>query len=317
MRVSHLLASLALQALVLSSCAPQAFVVSSQMRAPSKSGLSLFGKSIAVVYLEEGDAAEPSPSSSLTGGFVSRLEEDYFDGEETIETFRMTYSPQADYTSKDSLVNLVMDTGKDVVFLFDNPLIGEPTVSQPIPVQGLKPRPDSSHISSVSFPFTTRVYVYDSMNKNDKVLAFSGSKEITQAVYTDGSTPTAEIASQAVRSAQAQTESAGYQAAASFLSTWKEERLMVIYYDGAERAWDEGAKKAYSHQWKEAIEQWMLLLKSGNAEKRACASYNIALGCFLMGQPALALEWLDRSDKDKPVSLSSVLRAKINEYAGL
>ena len=60
----------------------------------------------------------------------------------------------------------------------------------------------------------------------------------------------------------------------------------------------------------------MNLLDTNNPEKKACACYNIALGCFMMGQPALALEWLDRSDSETPISLSKELRTKIKEYTG-
>ena len=91
---------------------------------------------------------------------------------------------------------------------------------------------------------------------------------------------------------------------------------VVIYYDGAERAWNKGAEYAYDFKWKEAIEQWMTLLQSNGKEKKACAAYNIALGCFMCGQPDLALEWLDRSDSYEPVSLSKSLRIKIKQYTG-
>ncbi len=287
------------------------------MRGPSKSGLNLFGKSIAVVYLEDGSGTGPSSGAYLAGGFATRLEEDYYDGERVIETFSMQASANGDYSSKDSLVNLVLDTGKDVVFLFDRPLFGEPVVADPVKIQGQRLPADSSYVTNVSIPFTTRVYVYDSMDKNDKVYAFSGSKELNPVAYSDGKASRKEIAGKVLADMSAPAEMAGYQAAASFLSTWKEETFPVIYYDGVERAWDQGADKAYSHQWKDAINSWMTLLKSPNPEKRACASYNIALGCFMMGQPSLALEWLDRSDKENPVSLTKDLRAKINEYLSL
>ena len=90
----------------------------------------------------------------------------------------------------------------------------------------------------------------------------------------------------------------------------------MIYYDGAESAWNRGAEAAYSFQWDKAIKEWLTLTSSKNAEKRACAAYNIALGCFMTGLPDLAVEWLDRSDKDMPVSLSKDLRRKIKEYSG-
>ena len=91
---------------------------------------------------------------------------------------------------------------------------------------------------------------------------------------------------------------------------------MVIYYDGAERAWNDAASHAYSFEWDKAIEKWLTLVGSKSAEKRACAAYDIALGCFMSGQPDLAIEWLDRSDKEMPINIARDLRKKIKQYTG-
>ena len=307
---------LAVLVLAFSSCAPQAFVINPQMRAASKSGLNLSGKSMAVVYVGGNESRDALFNASIANGFASRLEEDYFGGKEVIGVFKMDLKKNADYSSKDSLVNLVMDTGKDVVFLFDSPELGVPVISDPAKVSGTSLPADSSYLSSVSIPFVTKLYVYDSMDKSDKVRAYVGKKEIKPDLYSDGKTSKQALALSVWNKIAPAAEVAGYQAAASFMSTWKEDNFLVIYYDGAEKAWDRGAEQAYAFQWKEAISSWMTLLKNRNKEKRACASYNIALGCFLSGQPDLALEWLDRSDQDTPVSLSKDLRAKIKEYTG-
>ena len=71
--------------MALASCAPQAFVVRSEMRGPSKSGLSLAGKSMAVVYLTDGNPRDTLFNASAAGGFASRLEEEYFGGKREIE----------------------------------------------------------------------------------------------------------------------------------------------------------------------------------------------------------------------------------------
>ena len=63
----------------------------------------------------------------------------------------------------------------------------------------------------------------------------------------------------------------------------------------------------------EAIEAWMTLLDTNNPMKRSCAEFNIAQACFLNGEYALALKWLDRSDADYPVSLSTNLRKRIQK----
>ncbi len=305
----------ALMALV--SCAPQAFVVSPEMRGPSKSGLNLAGKSIAVVYLTDGNPRGEAFNASAAVGFATRLEEDYFGGDRVIELFSARGGEGVDYASKDSLVSLVMETGKDVVFLFDVPELGVPDVKAPMRNTGKDVPADSAYVSVATVPFTMKIFVYDSMNMEDRVFGFAGGRSFKAEVYSDGKKTDGSIVNEVWNNIASGAENAGYVAAASFLSTWKQDDFYVIYYDGSEAAWDKGAEYAYSYKWDEAITQWTSLLKSRNSEKRACAAYNIALGCFMCGQPALALEWLDRSDSYTPVSLSRTLRSKINQYTGL
>ena len=303
--------------IALVSCAPQAFVVSPEMRGPSKSGLNLAGKSIGVVYLTDGNPRDTLFNASAAAGFATRLEEDYFGGERAVELFTARGGEGTDYASKDSLMSLVMETGKDVVFVIDVPELGIPAVKEPMKVTGRSVSADSSYVSVASVPFTTKIFVYDSMNKEDRVYGFAGGRTFSVEVYNDGKTPKDAVTGAVWKNMSSGAENAGYTAAGTFVSTWKQDDFHVVYYDGAESAWDKGAEYAYSYKWKEAIGQWITLLNSRNDEKKACAAYNIALGCFMCGQPALALEWLDRSDSYTPVSLSRTLRSKINQYTGL
>ena len=64
------------------SCMPQALVISPEMRTPSKSGMNLLGKSIAIVYQLGDSEKENNFSAGISDGFASRLEDDYFNGEQ-------------------------------------------------------------------------------------------------------------------------------------------------------------------------------------------------------------------------------------------
>lgn len=302
--------------LALASCAPQAFVIRPEMRGASKSGLNLGGKSMAVVYITGNDDNCNAFNASAASGFASRLEEDYFGGNQEIELFKMPAVPGADYSAKDTLVNLVLESGKDVVFLFDIPELGSPIVGNPTSTVSRKASPDSAYTTSVAMNFSTRVYVYDSMNKDDKVLGFTGSKSLSTDVLHGRDADKQKIAKASLKDVPKMAEKAGSLAANTFLSTWTQDSFLVIYYDGAERAWNDAASLAYSFQWDKAIEKWLTLVGSKSAEKRACAAYNIALGCFMSGQPDLAIEWLDRSDKEMPINIAKDLRNKIKQYTG-
>ena len=94
------------------------------------------------------------------------------------------------------------------------------------------------------------------------------------------------------------------------MPTWKSEQYTVIYFDSPE-AWNTASEAAYNFKWHDAVKEWMTLVDTNNLMRRSCAEYNIALGCYMMGDNELALKWLDRSDADYPVSLSSGLRKRI------
>lgn len=303
-------------AMTLASCAPQALLVESEMRGPSESGIDLAGKTMAVVYLHGEDPRDTVFNSAFADGFASRLEEDYFNGSRVIDIFKMPYTEGAEYSSKDSLVNLVMDTGKDVVFLVDKPSFGEPSFTGQVRNSSYGVIPvDSSYVSTAKLPFDTRVFIYDSMGKEDKVYGFRGNKTIDTVVYTDGKASGKELERRLWKGIAPLAERSGSLAANSFKATWSSEEFYVIYYDGSGSAWIDGAGHAASYRWKEAIDAWLPLVDGKNEEKASCACYNIGLACFLMGQPKLALEWLDRSDSLEPVSLTKTLRLKIEQYA--
>ena len=101
------------------------------MRHPSRSGLELGHKSFSVAYVDNGNAVDSAFIASVSEGFAQRLEAEYFGGEPVIMIYNIDGQEGADYSSKDSVLNVLMDTGSDVVFLFDAPETGEVTLSAP------------------------------------------------------------------------------------------------------------------------------------------------------------------------------------------
>ena len=212
------------------------------------------------------------------------------------------------YASRDTLVNLVLDTGDDVVFLFDAPRYGQPTCSSRTPVAGSSR--DSSNVMSITVPYELSLYVYDSMGA-DTVRVFNGSSDFQERVFCSPDESDEDVLWRAWKEYKNGGVKAGVRSARNFLSQWKPEQYTLVYYETPE-AWNTGAQAAYEYRWKDAVNAWMLLLDTKNLEKRSCAEYNIATACYLMGDYELALKWLDRSDADKPISLSPGLRKRIN-----
>ena len=264
----------ALLALLMCSCSPSAYVLSLESRAPSESGLSLAGKSLAVVYLESENGADSLYNNRAADALAYALEDEYFDGEEAVNVYNLVKDPAGVYSSKDTLSQYIMLLDCDVVMILDTPAL---TVQD----------------SDSSIPVNSRLYIYDSMAKDEEVITLDARSVVSSI-------------SDAARSSRI-----GESLAKPLKNQWQNEDFTLVYFD--EYKWIEALELADSMKWPEAIEKWMELSKSNNASKASSAKYNVAVGCYVLGQYDLALEWLESSDKSYPLSLNQPLRTKIQK----
>ncbi len=255
-----------LAAILSAACSPQLVTLQVEMRYPSRSGLDLSGKTIAVVCM---DAADTVVNTALSNGLARSLEETYFESEEVIPIFRIP----ADSVSLEKMHSLVMDTGMDVVFLFDKPELGDTLLRE--------------------VPMSLQMYVYDSMEKADSLHRFTGNAILERDFATNA-------------------ETMGRQISRRFKPMWKPEAYSLYYYEWG-KDWSDALDYAYKHKWAEAIELWMKRLDERNPMYSACASYNIAVGYYMTGHPSLALKWLDQSEKLNPEKTYPTLRKRIQE----
>lgn len=297
--------------LLLASCSPETFTMNIDMRYPSRSGLDLSKKSMAIVYVDEGKKSDESFVKGLASGFAYKLEEEYFGGNEAIELFSVPKDSSV-YTKK-FMEDMIMDSGKDVIFLIDSPEYGTPGAGENKP-NTRSTDPDSAFVCSVLLPFKIKVSAFDSMDKNDKVLQYSGSSAVRTLVANSGAVSDKFISERVWDSITPEAEKVGIQATGNFLSTWKTERYTLYYYDSADPNWDRASQAAYEYRWQEAIKLWCGLLKNTkNHEKKACLCYNIATACYMLGDYTLAISWLDTADKECELNLSSGLRSRIEQ----
>lgn len=158
----------------------------------------------------------------------------------------------------------------------------------------LKTDADVAFLFDLSRDKELKLYVYDALNPRDTVYKFSGG-DVSE--YISGSAD--------------YMQELGKAYAGMFLSKWRGGKYSVVYFEMGEEAWRRGADAAYNYRWKEAMDEWMTLLDTGNMQKRGCAEYNIALACYMQGQYELAKEWLDLADKDYFISPSVELRKRL------
>lgn len=254
------------------SCGPSRHAIHVEMRHPSKSGLELAGKNISVVHASTGDAEADKFNENMADAFAKALEKDYGTGEGSVGLY-MVDGGKADYSLRDSLVSILMSTGSDMVFLFASPQF------QPKNQVG-------------ATPLNIRLYCYDGMNKDDKVISFAGNTILSPSGDSDA-------------------EDVGKHIAESFVSQWKHEQYSVAYYDS--QKWYDALIRAEQYDWKGAMNIWFELLDTNDQLKRATAEYNIAVACYMLGDFALAEQWLEKSkaDSDMP-TLTDALSKRIN-----
>ena len=307
MKLGNFLFLLLLFAVV--SCGPSKYTMHLETRQPSKAGVDLAGKNLSVIYLEDGSSVQDGFNACMAEGFASYLEKDYGTGEGSVGVFRMARSEGGDYASRDTLFNLLMDTGSDVVFLLDAVEFGEMSVAGRSNVS-YKTSADSSVLNVGSIPFTLKMYCFDAMNEAEEVKTFGGTAIAQPPVFSDGSLTPDQLKEKAYEALAEEGWAAGELVGASFASQWKIEGYSVIYFDSVK--WLEALEKADNLDWKGAMDIWFGLLDSKDILKRSGAAYNISLACYMLGDYKLAEEWLDLSDRESELPLSATLRKRID-----
>lgn len=292
------------------ACGPSRHAIHVEMRHPSKSGIEFSGKTVSVVHLENDNIMNNNLSEGIADGLAYALEQDYGTGEGSVGIYRMRVVPGGNYSSRDTLVNLLMDTGSDVIFLVDTLSVGLMTMGGASSVAAPS-SPDSSYISTGNIPFKMKLYCFDAMNKDEKVYDYSGSSVAVPFAYSDGRQTENTIRERAVASLSELGFEVGTTISASFKSQWKYEQYSVVYFDSPR--WFTAMEYADRYYWKDAMNIWMELLDTNDMLKRSCAAYNLALASYMLGDYELASMWLDRSDIDNKLPLSDVLRKRIDE----
>lgn len=266
-------------AVVAVSCSPQTYNFGVQMRYPSDSGLDIGDKSVALVYLSDGALRDSIVNDYVADGLARGLEEDFRRSGYSTGVDIYGIVSDADYGCKDSLVSLVMRTEADVVILLGCP--------------------ECTAQGSDKMQCRIGVWAYDSMSPVDSVWTVSASGLIASSM--EGGSMLASDA-----------QHFGYNLSKTLVNKWRDETYGLIYYDSLDLRWEDAADKAVAMRWDEAMSVWMEMLGEDRSDAvKSCLAYNMALGCYMTGEYALASEWLDISDSMRPVSLSASLRARV------
>ncbi len=193
MRFVGYILSVVLGVMAIVACAPSRYMIDVEIRQPSKAGVDLTGKNVTVVYGQEGVYPNDLFLESMAGGFARNLKVRYQDAIGDVKLLSLRSA--SDHANRDSMLNLLMQTGADAVFLLDK-------------------------IDFNSSSATFILKCYDGMNQEDKVQLFSGS-HVVHPMNGDGQ----------VKSAGAD---AGKEIAAAFEPQWIHEQYSLYYFESSD-----------------------------------------------------------------------------------
>lgn len=270
---------LLLTVIAVSSCGPEAYHMLYDMHYPGEAGFVLDNKTMSIVYLDDGIKRDSLYMSNLAQGFAAGIEKQYFGSDESVPVFSLPKDPAGNYASKDTLINLMLETDSDVLFLFDSPTISAGRDS-------LRGR--------------SYLYVYDALNqKRDSVVA----------ILMDHQIPSGDIELEGV-------SNYGMQVTGLFANDVRREYYTFMCYN--DNAWINSLVDFLQGDWTKAMDAWLKFVADDrNIEKQSCAAYNLSVACYLLEDYPLALEWLDKCQGYYPLTQAATFRRKLITAPGL
>jgi len=282
---------LAIMALVLFSCGPQAAYFQVEAKDMQGQTVAMDNKQIAVLSVASSAKTDSTRSANAALGLAEKLRQDR-GWVNPLPVFSVSTKEFAGFSSpmgldKEILKSLMFTTGADLQIFVENLRFGRYTIESAVNYEA-----DYS-TNIVSLPYTVDMHIYDVLE--DSLLYVAAVKDTVymQMISDNGkkdyngfiSGKLAEVSSVV-----------GESLASGLTHQWeKQERLLVNYPE--DEAWEKPLALAMKFRWDEAVALWMPMTSSPNARIAAYAAYNIAVGCEMMERFALAREWADFSVK--------------------
>ncbi|MBR3303396.1 MAG: hypothetical protein IKI67_04345 [Bacteroidales bacterium] len=168
----------------------------------------------------------------------------------------------------------------------------------------------------MTIPYTVKMDVYDAIK--DSLLLSKQFRDTLHAAFLTGSnTSQKTIYDAAMKSLPDFATKIGEVAANELSTKWETEEWMLIYAPNG--AWEKGVRYAENFNWEEAVQTWLPLAESQDAKEASYAAFNIAVGCQMLGETDLALEWIryarEKADFSEYTALEKYLENKRKQAA--
>ncbi len=295
-------------ALMLFSCAPQAAYFQVEAKDMQGTNVNFDNKQLAVFSVAGTNVLDSTRAANAALGVAEKLRQDR-GFENPLPVFSVSTMEFAGFSSplgtdKEYLKNLMFSTGADVQIVLENLRYDSFRVESSVNYAA-----DYS-TNIVELPYSVDMHIYDALE--DSIL-FKASVKDTVYMQMLSDAKSREYSGFVASKLSEVSTVVGETLAAMLTRQWNmQERMLVNYPDNDK--WELPLAKALDFKWADAIALWMPMTGSENYRVAAYASYNIAVGCEMLGQFALAREWADFSVKKyrfrENAELNSYLKRK-------
>lgn len=278
-------------ALAIVACAPQAAYFQVEVKDMQGADLNFENKQLAVFSVARTNILDSTRAANAALGLAEKIGQDR-GFEDPLPVFSVSSMEFAGFSSplgldKEYLRNLMFTTGADMQLVVENLRYDSYKVESPADFTA----DYSTRI--VELPYSVDLHVYDALE--DSVL-FKAFVKDTVYMQVLADTRAREFSGFVAEKLSDVSNVVGKSLGAMLSQQWYRQERMLVNYPGKEE-WEKPLALAMEFKWKEAIALWMPLTSNENFRIAAYASYNIAVGCELLEQFALAREWADYSVK--------------------
>ena len=282
---------LAIVALALFSCGPQAALFQVDVKDVQGKNVDMEGKQIAVFPLSGRNVLDSTRVANAALALQEKLRQDR-GFENPLPVFFVSDLDFAGFNSpmgldKEYLKELMFSTGADLQVFVEN------LKFSPYKIESALNYAADYSTNIVSLPYTVDMHIYDALEDS---VVFATAVKDTVYMQLLADTKPREYSGFIANKLAEVSSVVGESLASSLTHQWERQERMLVNYPEDEQ-WEKPLAKALDFKWNEAVALWMPMTASRNARIAAYAAYNVSVGCEMMEQFALAREWAEFSVK--------------------
>lgn len=300
---------LILSAIAVYSCSPLTLNITVEARGKAELLMDLGGEAPAIVNIAPRGDKDSTLISLVSFGIAEKIEEDLElkQGDVPVYSF---FSEELDMNDLSSVPYLFSITDAQKVVVLDSLKVDDFVVNRPEKKAYLE---DGTYRQTEVFlPFKVdfKVFTIDSLSPEYRL---SVNDSVKWTILSDEKVDDLKVIAKANSSMRKVFMDMGKDLGAMFTPQWEEQKRMIVVYEN--EAWMKAFQYADSFMWNEAMDLWLIQVKSPNPKKASFAAYNISIACEMLEQYDLALQWLDLAKSRYPFTEIEVQRRNVNEAA--